>query len=286
MACDICGCGGSNIYMGLLPNFKNKFIGVRYRYSEFHTTLAGDPTQFSHNYYNTFELWSGWNIGKRWQVLAFVPYYSNRQMDDDGSSSKNGLGDITLLVNYQLLHSRKSTASANTIEQILWIGGGIKLPTGSFKLDLRDSNTTVADINAQIGTGSTDFLVNLMHDLRINMFGINTSVTYKINTANSSGYRYGNKLMANVIGYYRLRFAGIAVSPNAGVIFENTEANHYADAKVQYTGGHVLSAVAGVEVSYDRIAIGFNVQHALAQDYAGGQTKMQFRGMAHISFAF
>ncbi|HEX4850496.1 MAG TPA: transporter, partial [Puia sp.] len=80
MACDICGCGGSNIYMGLLPNFKSKFIGVRYHYSHFHTVLASDQTQFSNNYYNTIELWGGWNIGKKWQVLAFVPYYVNKQM--------------------------------------------------------------------------------------------------------------------------------------------------------------------------------------------------------------
>ncbi|HEX4850370.1 MAG TPA: transporter, partial [Puia sp.] len=138
----------------------------------------------------------------------------------------------------------------------------------------------------QIGTGSTDFLLNLMHDLRINMFGINTSLTYKINTANSSGYKYGNKVMANLIGYYRFRFGGVSVSPNTGLIFEHTEANNYSNQKVQYTGGHVLSALAGVEFSYNKIAVGFNVQQALVQDYAGGQTNMKFRGMAHISFAF
>src|SRR5215475_8536802 len=94
MACDICGCGGGNFYMGLLPNFKSKFIGVRYHYSQYHTVLANDQTQFSHNYYNAVELWGGWNIGKKWQVLAFVPYYFNRQADDDGVTYKNGLGDV------------------------------------------------------------------------------------------------------------------------------------------------------------------------------------------------
>jgi len=285
-ACDICGCGGSNLYLGLLPNFKSKFIGVRYHYSQYHTELVNDPTQYSHNYYNTFEVWTGFNFGKKWQVLAFVPYYYNKQMDDDGGSSKSGLGDITVLGNYQLLHSRTSNSHNNVVEQFLWIGAGIKLPTGTFHLDVNDPNTTVADINAQIGTGSTDFLLNAMHNIRINQFGVSTSLTYKINTANRSDYKYGNKLTATSIAYYRLRVRGIAVSPNTGVIYENTASNTLSNEKVQYTGGYAVSAIAGVEFTFNKVGIGFNVQHPLSQDYAEGQTRMQFRGMAHVTFAF
>ena len=197
--------------MGLLPGFKNKFIGLRYHYVRFHTQLANDVSKFSHNYYNSIEFWGGWNIGKKWQVLAFVPYYYNKQADDDGVSYKKGPGDITLLANYQLLHIRSMNKNNKSIEQILWFGGGLKLPTGTFKVNPADSTTTLADINAQIGTGSTDFLLNALYHIRIGFFGVSTSMNYKIGTTNSTKYKFGNKFTANSIAYYRFRTHGIEI---------------------------------------------------------------------------
>jgi hypothetical protein len=39
IACPICGCGGSNIYMGLFPDFRRGFMGIRYNHAQYHTTL-------------------------------------------------------------------------------------------------------------------------------------------------------------------------------------------------------------------------------------------------------
>jgi hypothetical protein len=283
-ACDICGCGGGDFYMGLLPSFKNKFIGIRYHYSQFHTQLAGDASQFSYNYYNSVELWGGWNIGRKWQLLAFVPYYFNKQADDDGTTYKNGFGDISFLANYQLLHSRRINKENKIVEQELWFGAGLKLPTGSFKVDVNDPNTSIADINAQIGTGSVDVLLNLSHHIRINSFGINTIANYKINTTNSSNYKYGNKLTVSSIGYYRIKVGNSSMAPNAGMVFENTETNLLKKEKVDLTGGYALSGLAGVEFTFNKIAVGLNVQAPLTQYYAAGQTRMQIRGMAHVTF--
>src|SRR6476659_8437637 len=83
-ACEICGCGVGNFYLGLLPNFKSKFFGIRYQYMHYHTQIMADATQFSNDYYKTVELWTGFNVGKNWQVLAFIPYRINKQISDDG----------------------------------------------------------------------------------------------------------------------------------------------------------------------------------------------------------
>ncbi|HEX4372025.1 MAG TPA: transporter [Puia sp.] len=284
-ACDICGCGGGNFYMGLLPNFKTGFVGIRYHYIQFHTQLANNISQFSHNYYNTTEIWGGWNIGKKFQLLAFVPYYFNKQADDDGTTYKNGLGDITLVMNYQLLHTRSMNNNNKNVEQILWIGGGIKLPTGTFKVNPDDSTTTLADINAQIGTGSTDFLLNALYNVRVGFFGVSTSANYKIGTTNNSDYKFGNKFTGSSIAYYRFRFHGVGISPNAGGMYEHTDVNFLNKEKVQYTGSYIVSAIAGVEFNFNRIAVGISAQSPLVQNFAEGQTKMQFRGMAHVTFA-
>ncbi|CAN5423136.1 hypothetical protein BH10BAC3_BH10BAC3_18740 [soil metagenome] len=86
--------------MGMLPNFENKFVGLRYQYLKYHNEITSDKSQFSNDTYQTVELWTGWNIGKRWRMMAFVPYQINKQSSDDGIKQANGLGDITVLCNF------------------------------------------------------------------------------------------------------------------------------------------------------------------------------------------
>ena len=121
-ACSICGCS-ANLYMGLFPNFKYKFLGIRHNYSEYNTLLLNNSAQFSHNYYNTTEVWSGINIGRHWQILSFLPYHNNIQIDDDlGRTKKSGLGDITLLANYKLFATSLSSHVPGNVSQELWLG--------------------------------------------------------------------------------------------------------------------------------------------------------------------
>lgn len=285
-ACAICGCGSGNLYMGLLPDFKSHFIGVRYHYSYLHTTLASDPSQFSHNYYNSIELWGGVNIGQKFQVLAFVPYYINRQVDDDGITTPHGLGDITVIGQYNVFHSINFTAGKNMIEQNLWLGIGVKAPTGSFKTNVDDPDATVADINAQLGTGSTDFLLNGLYNIRINDFGVNASASYQINTTNGQDYHYGNKLNTNLIAFYRIGIHKVMLSPNAGLGYEKVEGNLLHNAKVEFTGSNVTNTIAGVELNLKKIGVGLNAQLPIRQNFAEGQTKLKFKSMLHITFGF
>lgn len=284
-ACSICGCGGGNLYFGLLPNFKNRFIGVRYHYAEYHTQLANDPTQFSTNHYNSTEIWGGFNIGKKFKVFGFIPYYSNKQVDDDGTTYKNGLGDITLIAQYKLLDIVRNASGNKVLQQQLWVGGGIKLPTGSFNVNVKDTSTTIADINAQLGTGSIDFLLNGLYTISVGNIGVNTSATYKINTLNNDNYKYGNKFTANCIAYYKIAANKNTISPNLGVGYESVTGNMLNGTKVQYTGSHVTTALAGIEFSFTKIGLGLNAQIPMEQNFAEGQTKLRCKAMAHITFS-
>ncbi|MEI8074402.1 MAG: hypothetical protein WCH78_06605 [Bacteroidota bacterium] len=295
-ACSICGCGGGNLYMGLFPNFKSKFFGIRHNYSEYHTSLLNSPDQFSHNFYNTVEVWSGFNIGKRWQVLAFLPYHYNIQNDDDmGRTKKTGLGDITLLANYKLFSTPLSSHVPGNISHELWIGGGFKLPTGAFKVNVNDSTTTLADINSQIGTGSLDLFLNARHTVEVNNFGINTSLNYKIALANNQGYKYGNKITVNSIAYYKFNSKSTTIMPNVGLSYENIEGNSLNGNKIilsdglntgsYHTGGYELALIGGLEFNFNKISIGGNIQSPLAQEFAKGQTTLNIKGMIHVTLA-
>jgi hypothetical protein len=285
-ACDICGCGLGNYYIGIMPQFSYRFWGVRYQFSSYRTQINNDPTQFSKDFYQTVELWSGWNIGKRWQVLAFVPFNFNHQYSDDGIKNTSGLGDIALLSNYKVFDKMSKSAADKNISQQLWLGAGIKLPTGKFSI-----NPTALDVaaqtNTQIGSGSSDVMLNAMYNLHINRFGISTVANYKINTTNKNNYRFGNKFSANSFVYYSIPMhaAKAVLTPNFGLLFQHSPNNELQGNKVNLTGGNILTAAAGIEIGFNKVTIGLNTQLPVSQNFADGQTKSKVTGMFHISFS-
>jgi hypothetical protein len=283
-ACPICGCGNGNLYMGLMPDFKYHFVGFRYHYTQYHTQLISDPSQYSTNYYNNFELWGGIRISKKIQLLAFVPYYENKQVDDDGTTWTHGLGDVTIMGQYRVFASAKSIGKRKILNQQLWFGGGIKLPTGPFNANTLDSNTTVADINAQIGTGSVDFILNGMYAISIRNFGINLSANYKINTINGDDYKFGNKFTSNLIAFFNTSVGTNTVTPNIGLGYENVAKNSLQKQDVQFTGSQIMTGILGAEVDFGKLGIGMNCQLPLAQNFAEGQTKMNLSAMMHVTY--
>lgn len=278
-ACEICGCGLGNYYIGLMPHFRSKFIGMRYQFHSFRTRLTDDPTQFSKDFYQTVEIWSGWNIGKRFQLLTFIPFNFNHQESDEGTTRLSGLGDIALVLNYKLLDIRKG----NTSQQLLF-GAGLKLPTGRFAIEPGDPDVAAA-ANTQRGSGSTDFMLNAMYNIRVKRWGVSANAAYKFNSNNSDDYQFGNKLSASSFVFYAATAGKTTVSPNVGLLFEHNEPSQLSGAKIDLTGGHLLQAAAGTEISFSKMAIGFNVQLPLTQDFAEGQTKSKVKGMLHVTFA-
>jgi len=284
-ACDICGCGVGNYYIGLLPQFNHKFFGLRYHFSGFTTHLNGDATQFSKDFYQTIEWWGGWNLGKRFQLLAFVPYNFNHQNSDDGVANKEGLGDVMVLANYKVLDVHSVNGSNIRTSQQLWIGAGFKLPTGKFNIDPSDPDIA-AIANGQLGSGSTDFLFNAIYNLRINRFGISTTASYKMNSANRENYKFGDRFSASSFGFYSIPISGALINPNLGLLYQSTKSSQLQNSKIDLTGGTVLNGAAGAEISFHRITTGFNVQLPISQNFAANQTKEKLKGMIHVTVAF
>lgn len=284
--CEICGCGLGNYYMGILPHFSHRFAGVRYQFHSFKTRLTDDPTQFSNDFYQTYEVWTGWNLGKKWRLMTFLPFNINHQTSDEGTVNKSGLGDIALLASYKLIDLNDKKGN-NRVMQQLWIGGGLKLPTGKFEVDPADPDMA-AMANSQIGSGSTDIMLNAMYNLNINKTGISTTLNYKINTANKDNYQFGNKLTAaSFVSYsFTSTKSGVDIIPNAGLLYEHSAGNKIDNAKVNLTGGHLLLAAAGAEINFNKFAVGFNAQLPVAQNFAENQTKSKSKGMVHVSFSF
>lgn len=292
-ACDICGCGVGSYYLGILPQFNQRFIGLRYQYNALNTHLGpqGQRTAITADEsYHIAELWGAWNVGQRFRVMAILPYNFNyREVPGAGTSgSKRGLGDVALIGYFRLFDLSAATAQSGLFNHSLWIGGGIKAPTGSYDNSERVNVGSDAPNSFQLGTGSTDFTANLAYDARLMDLGFNLNVAYKINTENAYEYRYGNKFTANALFYYKFLLRnGIRIAPNAGLIYESGQQDmEYDTFRVGQSGGYVTSAIGGAESSFGRISVGANYQLPFSQDLAGQRVHAGNRLMAHMSFAF
>ncbi len=289
LACDICGCGVGSYYIGILPEYNKRFIGLRYQHKQLQTHLGpqGNVTPLTTDEtYQSAELWGGWNVGKKFRVLAFVPYNFNERTSQASSGSKSGLGDIALMGYYNLF-TKSTSFDSKLLVHSLWLGAGVKAPTGKYEPSERLAVTETPN-NFQLGTASTDFTVNAAYDVRLNDLGVNLNVNYKINTANKYEYRYGNKLTTNALLYYKFRlFHKLTLAPNAGVLYETAskdiENNKY---EVTVSGGYSASLVTGFELAMSKFSLGANYQTIVSQELASKRAKAGNRLMVHFSVPF
>ncbi len=288
-ACDICGCGVGSYYMGLLPEFKKRFIGLRYQQKGLRSHLGPDNSSTyltTDETYHTVELWGALNFGNKFRLVGFLPFNRIHRTNTGNTTTKQGLGDIAVTGYYRMADNKK-TIGNKLLVQSLWIGGGLKIPTGPYNAE--DKNIQEGSQNSfQLGTGSIDFSLNGTYDIRLQDAGINTNISYKMNLPNQYDYRYGNKFTLNMLGYYKFRIAGkLTITPNAGIQFETSRKDQKAkDIEVFESGGHSTMGTAGIEAALGKLSIGGNFQSPLAQQLGEGKLKAKERGMLYISYAF
>ncbi len=281
-ACDLCGCNSGNYFIGPLPQFNTLFVSLRYSFQRYNTTLLGDNSQFSNDLYQSTELMLGTRIKNKWQLLAFIPYNKSKLESDDGIKESKGLGDITLNGNYNIMNKIALNKDTNTVDQQLWIGAGIKLPTGKFNVD---ENEIVSSTNSQPGSGSFDFLLNALYTLQIKSWGLNLNVNYKINQS-ADNFKFGNTFTPTAYIYRSFQIGMLSINPNVGLLYEMISSNKFNNEKVADTGGYSLFSSAGMELKLNRLAIGGNFLFPMLSNLSSGQTVAKGRGICHISFMF
>ena len=292
-ACDICGCGVGTYYMGILPDFNKRFVGLRYQSRPLtsHLGPGGERTPLTADEtYQSMELWGAWNFGTRWRAMAIVPYnFNRREIPGSGETgTKNGVGDIAVMGYYKLFE-RLAGTSDKILVHSLWAGVGVKTPTGQYDNSER-TNAASQDSpnNFQLGTASTDFMANLAYDIRLMDLGLNVNTTYKINTENRYDYRYGNKFTANALLYYKFNIRNqLRIAPNAGILYETQEKDETMRRyPVAQSGGNATTAVFGLELNAGRWSAGANHQAVIDQHLAGGRVSAGNRWMTHVSVSF
>lgn len=286
IACDLCGCSNSGSFFGILPQGHRGFLGVRYRHASYNSHL-NSLNLSSHELFRTAELWGRFYPVKRVQVLAFVPYqFSQQTMLKSGLVTPlQGLGDASALVQYNLLNTFMDDSLVHKVNHNLLVGGGVKLPTGRYKYD-ENSLSDVANPNFQLGTGSTDWMVNAIYTARYHNWGANADVSYRITSTNPNGYRFGNRLTSSASVFYLTSAGKNSFMPNAGVFVEQGGHDIRSGIMNKQTGGYATYLNVGTEAYLGKLSLGVSYRHPISQNLSEGELLANDQLSTHITILF
>jgi len=218
---------------------------------------------------------------ERLQAFVFVPYNFNKRNEGENVTRLSGLGDIVVSANYNLINTYDSANSDLTHN--LLVGAGVKLPTGEFRA-IQDGLTV--NQNFQLGTGSVDFLFNMIYTLRYKNIGLNTEFTYNHNTTNRDDYRFGNTTRSGISAFYIPQTGAVTVMPNAGISVETFRDNQQYEQPFPDSGGWAVLYNAGVEAYYRNMAVGVTYTHPGKQELFNGQVTAENRVALHVTYMF
>lgn len=281
--CDTCDIPLNGGYMGILPQFKRHFIGIRYdalSITGSHSHM-GSTAQTSQIYYHTWNIWAGLKLHKRVDLFVGVPIHYFMQNISPSKREVGGPGDIWTLVQYQLLRSKD--LSKKKMKYSLMVGGGIKLPTGRY-----NAYDTLGfyDRNMQPGTGSWDFLVSSTYTMRWNAWGLNTNVNARFSTMNPDNYLYGHQMNAGVKGFYWGKGEKISVLMSAGFLYDFKGKDNYLRQTLPNSGGHALYGTTSIDLYLKRFTIGTEFKVPIYTDLAKGTIKTGAQIMGQVAVMF
>lgn len=278
LACDVCGCSSNANYFGILPQFKQHFVGVRYSNLSFDSkhipSLSGQVTN-SKDILQRGELWGRFYPTKRLQIFAFVPYQVNLKTEEGNSTQTNGLSDISVLANYILINTGDSGHFA--WRHSLSIGGGIKAPTGNF------DNNGIPSL--QIGTGTWDYLFNAIYTVRYKQMGVNVDANFRLNSSNNH-YQFGNRLTSSMRFFYWKKMRMSSILPHVGLMMEYAEKDIQERVIQKYTGGTGMYAASGFDVYFRKLAVGGLLALPVNENLNEGLVKTNQRITLQVLYLF
>ena len=264
LACDVCGCSLGSNYFGILPQFDKHFIGIRWHYSAFSARMDHDSrfleNEYSNDSYHQVEVWGRFYLTSRLQAFVSIPYRINYMRGSHQQVTASGLGDISLLANYTLINTGEDVG--NPWRHTLLAGGGIKLPTGDYR---QQDQGELVNPNFQLGTGSTDFVLNVVYTVRYQNVGLTLGTTRQFNTRNPKDYRFGSQWNASAQLFYWRQMKAWSLLPHIGTYYETAAMHTDRGIRQVNTGGEVLFTQAGLDSYYRNITLGVTYKTPLTQ---------------------
>lgn len=289
LACSLCGCAASNQYLGILPPSKTNFIGIQYEGRQFNSIHQDEFDETgnkirTNEHYTTLQIWGRYNLGRKIQLFAFVPYIINSQTEGDVRTTIKGLGDITMLASMRIVGNK---CQGRVLEHSLQVGGGIKIPTGKYNVASIKYGDGLP--NMQPGTRSFDFIANANYTMIRKGIGLNIESSCTVTTPNPDNYKYGNRLSSGATAFCVLRQKKLNILPQVGVRYDyalKDYDNYIKKAANDMAGGYQVYATAGLQLFSDHVGFQLSGYKPVSQVYANGLVVNRFKAQVAVYFLF
>ncbi|MEX6626591.1 transporter [Tenacibaculum salmonis] len=287
--CDACGCSNNGGSLGMGGILENNFIGVRYLHQQYESKdgIFNNSPKIEESF-NTMQIWSRIPITSKLDVQVFVPYHFHTRNYIDKSTQISGLGDVSLFANYTLINQQKgayneTSDKVTSTNHLLKIGGGIKLPTGSFN----EKNNNAINPSFQLGTGSLDYIANVQYVYKYNKLGVTNYVNYYYKTVNKKEYKFGNQFNFNSAFFYVFKDnQKHSFVPSLGVSGEFYQSNEKFNLDIKNTKGHALFTNIGFEYNTEKITFGALGMYPINQNLAQGTIEVKYRTSLYFNYNF
>ncbi len=197
-------------------------------------------------------------LNKKIAFSAILPYVNQARESFSQAEVSNGLGDLTLLAQYNFQTKPKTSISfLNKPMNNFGLALGIKVPTGKIFHD--DDRGVVLSPDMQSGSGSYDFLIRTFHQKNhfvLKNLSLMNSASYKINTTNQHfgdpqklagrQFKFGNELILQTQLFYNLLLQTNFILPDVGLQLRISEANVEQGVLSSNSGGQWLSIPFGL----------------------------------------
>lgn len=283
--CDLCGC-----YMGLEPNFSQNQIGIRYQTLKFHADakpVVSNPLvdhqesgeTESNEYYNNIEIYGRIYLSPKARILFGIPFKFN----EFNTKKINGVGDMRVLGQYSVFTT--PITGMTKFWQRIFLGGGLKLPTGVYNKQLTYG---VTEPHFQPGTGSLDIIMTGLYMAKLEKVGLGwrNDIAYTVTTKNKNEYQFANRFNLASTLTYDINSSSMDYVPHAGVYYETANADKQNGVNAPGSGGYAFFATGGVDFYYKVLSLDFLYEWPLSQNLFDNQPENQYRFYVSAGYAF
>ncbi len=267
------------------------------------TDAVGAGEQFTYaEVYNSYDVALNFYLTNRWQINTSINFSDNYiKQNDSIIDNVAGIGDLTVLAKYTLYNSAfTEDSTSNRLIHRINIGGGVSLPTGKYnKYSIKGFNTefkpnTIVgspemelDPHLQAGTGSFGYIALIEYMAKYNFVGINTNISYMINTTNKNDFRLSNRFNTNSSLFFIAKVTDkIKLMPNLGIAYEVSDYDKIDGEDFIDSGGEAVFINQGINGYFNKLGLTFNYFIPAMQKLHGNQPLNSRRFITQLNYYF
>jgi hypothetical protein len=218
-------------------------------------------------------------IADRYRITVSAPYsVLHRTTERRDPERINGLSDMSIMGEVQVLPKTKD--STTLAQHQLWLGLGLKAPTGEFRSSI---HSFYLPPNFQLGTGTWDGLASLSYRMQKENWAMDGNLVSRTAGENHQAFTMPWLVIAQSNAYKIFQKKKAKIVIGIGAHAELIGATKSIGIPID-EGGYGVLGMASTDYQTKNYTIGVQLKQPVSQSYGGGNTVARQRLSMRMSF--